>query len=132
MIRAGKKQNIVFQYVFWHFFEVPKEILQAWKNYLLYNLNYFSIPLLIATFFSPWRKYQWSYGRGFDFGRYLETFLSNLISRVLGAIIRLFLIFFGLTLEALIFFVGLIIFLAWILLPVFMVTGLLFGLKIIF
>ena len=89
------QQNILISYLIWYFFDVPREILRGWKNFLFFNLNYFSIPILLKTFFSHWRQYKWSYGRGFDISRYLEAFFSNLISRILGAIMRAILIFIG-------------------------------------
>jgi len=124
-------QNILIQYFLWYFFDVPKEILKGWKNFLVFNFNYFSIPLLLKTFFSHWRQYKWGYGRGFDFGRYLEAFFSNLISRILGAIMRIFLIFFGILTEIIIGVVGLVLFLSWLLLPVLMIAGVYFAFKIL-
>jgi len=125
-------QNIFFQWIFWQFFEVPKNILKAWRNFLKFNLNYFSIPLLLKTFFSPWRRYKVSYGKGFDFGRYFEALFSNLIFRILGAILRSFLIFIGLLVEFFIIFAGIIVFFGWLVLPALLIAGLIFGIKIIF
>jgi len=132
MIEVAKKTNIFFQWLFWQFFEMPGNILKAWRNFLRFNLNYFSIPLLLKTFFSPWRKYKWSCGKGFDVKRYLEAFFSNLISRILGAILRSFLIFIGLLAEIFIIFIGIIVFFGWLILPAFLIAGLIFGIKIIF
>lgn len=125
-------QNIVIQYLFWQFFEMPGAILRAWRNFLLFNLNYFSVPLLLKTFFSHWRRYRWSYGKGFDLGRYLETFFSNLISRILGAFVRSFAIVMGILSEIGILLGGMIVFLGWLILPVFLIAGLVFGIRIIF
>jgi len=123
-------QNILFQYFIWQFFEAPKEILKAWRNFLKFNLNYFSIFLLLKTLFSPWRRYQMSYGKGFDIGRYLEAFFSNLIFRLLGAIVRSFLIVIGLLAEIFIVFCGIIIFLGWLILPILLVLGIYHGFRI--
>lgn len=122
-------RNILIQYLIWYFFDVPKEILKGWKNFLLFNLNYFSIFSLLKTFFSHWRQYKWDYGRGFDISRYLEAFFSNLISRILGAIMRTFLISLGILCEIFIIILGAIIFLIWIFLPVLMLSGLYFSIK---
>ena len=73
-----------------------------------------------------------SYGRGFDIGRYFVTFFSNLIFRGLGAALRIFLILIGLLVEIFIVFAGIIIFLGWLVLPVLLIAGLWFGVKIIF
>ena len=88
--------------------------------------------MLLRTFFSPWRRYKWSYGKGFDARRYVEVFFSNLISRILGAIVRSFLIAAGLAVEVFIIFSGLIAFLGWLLLPLLLIWGFVFGLRVIF
>ena len=125
-------QNIFFQYLTWHFFDMPKNILRAWRDFLLFNLNYFSVLLLLKTLFSPWRKYRVSYGRGFDAGKYLEAFFSNLIFRILGAVIRAFLIIIGILAEFLIFIGGATALLFWIALPLLLILGLYHGFRILF
>jgi len=125
------QQNILFQYLIWQFFDVPKGLILAWRNFLLFNLNYFSIPLLLKTFFSPWRKYKWSYGKGFDIKRYFEVLFSNLISRVLGAIVRSFFIIVGLAIEIIIICFGFIVFVGWLILPIILILGFIFGVRVI-
>ena len=125
-------QNIVLQYLSWHFLEASKNILVAWKNFLKFGLNYFSIPLLLKSLFSHWHKYSWAYPRGFYIGKYLEVFISNLISRILGAVLRTFLIIFGILAEIFVIFAGVIVFLGWLLLPALLIVGLVFGIKTIF
>lgn len=125
-------QNILFQWFSWHFSEMPKEIVRIWKTFLRFNLEYFSIKLLIKTLFYPWRRYEVSYGRGFDIKRFFESFFSNLIFRILGAIVRTILIFIGLLLQIFIIFIGVIIFILWLFLPLFLILGLYYGFKILF
>ncbi len=96
---------------------MPRLLFSVWKNYLLFGLDFFSVPLLLATLFSPWRKYRWNYPRAFDVGEYVNTFVSNSFSRIIGAICRLVLIVTGVVVEALIFFVGFAGILFWMLLP---------------
>jgi len=127
----GVEKNIFLQWLVWQFFEMPRNILKGWRNFLKFYLNYFSIPLLIKTLFSPWRQYRWSYGRGLDIGRYLGAFFSNLIFRTLGAIFRLFLILIGIFVESLIIIGGAIVFVGWFVLPVLILWGLLFGIQIV-
>ena len=125
-------QNIFFQYLIWQFWESPKSVLQGWRNFLKFGLNYFSLSLLLKTLFSPWRKYAWSYGKGLDIKRYIEVFFSNLISRILGAILRIFLIIFGILFELFIFLAGLIVFLGWLALPLLLILGFFYGGKFLF
>ena len=125
-------ENIFLQYLSWQFLEVPANILRAWRNFLKFNLNYFSIPLLFKSFFSPWRRYSVPYGRGFDIGRYFTTLFSNLIFRFLGMIMRSFLIIIGLLVEVFIIFGGLTIFFGWLILPILLIFGIYHGSRILF
>jgi hypothetical protein len=124
--------NILLEWFVWHYKEMPKEIFRAWKNFFKFNLEYFSILLLLKTFFSPWRKYEILYGRGFNIGKYLEAFFSNIIFRILGAVIRSILIIIGLLVQIFIIFFGMIIFISWLLLPVFLILGFYYGFKILY
>jgi len=123
--------NISLRWLEWQFFDESKNILAAWKNFLRFGVNYFSLPLLLKTLFSPWRKYSMSYGRRLDFNRYFEAFTFNLFSRFMGAILRISLIFIGLLVEGFIFLTGLIIFLGWLVLPFLLIAGLLWSLKLL-
>ena len=124
------KQNIIYQYIVWYFFDVPKEILRGWRNYILFYSNYFSVPTLLKTFFSHWRRYYSSYGKGFSIARYSEAFVFNMMSRIIGAILRVFFIVAGVLAEILIFILGVIIFLAWFLLPLVLISGLIFSIRL--
>lgn len=131
-MEIAKKENIILQLFVWHFIDVPKSILRAWKDFLKFYLNFFSLPLLIKTFFSPWHGYRWYHGKGFDIGRYLEVLFSNLISRSLGVILRFFLILIGILFEIFIIFAGLAIFLGWFVLPILLILGFYHGFRIFF
>jgi len=132
MKKVVEKRFIYTQFFTWYFFDQPKAILKAWKNFLRFNLEYFSIILLLKTLFSPWRRYVWSYGRGFDFRRYLEAFTSNTISRGLGALLRVFLILIGIFLELFVFLAGLTILILWFLWPIILMIILILGFKVLF
>lgn len=119
-----KKQNIIFQWFSWRFFQMPKKIINAWKNILKFYFDYFSIPLLIKTLFSPWRRYAWSYGKGFDLGRYFEVWISNAISRTIGAILRTGLIIVGLWFELFLLLAGGTVLLTWFIFPWLLIIGL--------
>lgn len=125
-------KNLFAQYFIWHFFDVPKELGKVWKNYLRSYFNFFSIGSLLKTLFAPWHGMQWSYGRGFSVTRYAEIIISNGFSRIIGGVIRIFLIIFGLVAEIFVFFLGAIIFFGWLLLPVILIFSLIIGIKLLF
>ncbi|MFC1789808.1 hypothetical protein ACFLYY_02430 [Patescibacteria group bacterium] len=126
------KQNILLQWLSFYFFDAPKGILKAWRNFLLFNLNYFSIPILLKTLFSYWHRYRWYYPKGFNVGGYFSTLLSNAISRILGAMVRVFFIIIGILVEFFIIILGGLILLGWLILPFVSIAGLCFGFKVIF
>src|SRR3989344_6523030 len=95
----SEEQNIITSWFVWHFCEMPKFLFSAWKNYILFGINSFSIPLLFKTLFSPWRKYKWRYPKIFDIKEFFSTLISNIFSRFLGAICRVILIIAGLVFQ---------------------------------
>src|SRR3989344_5618520 len=77
-MQTSMMHSLLFlKYIEWHFIAAPKEILKGWGNILWFGFNYFSVPLLLKTLFAPWRRITWSYGRGFDPGRYLYIFVES-------------------------------------------------------
>ncbi len=123
--------NIFVLWFSWHFFEAPKFILGVWKNFIGFSVEIFSTPLLLKTFFSPWRRYNWSYPRGLDFGKIFETLTSNIFSRILGAIMRTGLLIGGIAFQITVLLGGLVLFIGWLILPLFCIAGLLFSFSII-
>ena len=129
MWQVAEKKNIFSSWMLWHYVVSLKEIYQRWKDLLDFSLDYFSIPFLLKTLFSPWRKYKVSYGKGFDIGKILEAFGFNIFSRFLGAIIRIVVIFVGFLAETLIIFFGTFIIFSWIVLPLITILGLFLSLQ---
>jgi hypothetical protein len=85
----------------------------------------FSLSLLLQTIFSPWRRIISVAGKGLD--AKVQAALDNLISRVIGSVIRIFVIIAACVsmLGALVF--GVVMFVIWPLLPpltvIFLVKG---------
>jgi hypothetical protein len=119
-------QNIVTTWILWHFYEMPKFLLSIWKNYFLFGLNFLSIPLLLKTFFSPWRRYNWVYPKFFDIKEFFNTLVSNAFSRILGAICRTGLILIGIMFQITIILAGVAAILFWILFPFILAGGIIF------
>jgi len=121
MIEPAPKKNIAFYWFRWHFFEIPKKIIKIFWNFLVFNFHYFSITLLLKTLFSHWKKYRDFYPKGLDIKKYSYIFISNTISRLIGAIVRTTVIALGLVLEVLIFITAFIVLFSWIFLPLIII-----------
>ncbi|MDP2909648.1 MAG: hypothetical protein Q8N69_01075 [bacterium] len=124
--------SIWSDFIVWYYFKMTVSIAAGWRNCFLFALDYFSLPTLLRTYFSHWHKYQSSYGRVFEIWKNIETLVFNLMSRIIGAIIRTFLILAGIVLGVFVFIAGLALILFWIILPVLIIAGFLFGLWLIF
>ncbi|MBI2642580.1 MAG: ATP-dependent Clp protease ATP-binding subunit [Candidatus Wildermuthbacteria bacterium] len=111
----------------WYLFLVPREIVRGWGNILWFNLEYFSLFFLLKTLFSPWRRQTVSYGKGFNFGRFFDALIGNLISRLLGALVRASLLAMGIMGQIALFFAGPAVFIVWFVFPALLVFALLKG-----
>jgi len=121
--------NILLKYLRWQFIDSPKKVLMIIGNYLLFGTDLFSIKESLGSLFSPWRRQTCSYGRGLDIGKIAEAFSSNLIARIIGFIMRLFLIAAFIIYEAACLLVGSIVFLFVLTYPVLAVWGIIYSFK---
>ena len=126
-----KNKNMILLWLEWHFIDATFFLFRAWKNILLFNLKFFSISFLLRTLFSYWHKYRWHYARGFNLSRYFEVLISNSISRFLGAIMRILLIFVGIMIEVAILIFGALLVILWIILPFITVFVFIIALRLI-
>ncbi|MDD2913326.1 MAG: hypothetical protein PHH17_01375 [Candidatus Pacebacteria bacterium] len=115
--------TIFIKYLEWHYVDKVLEILRLYKIYLVSYFKYFSISILIKTFFSPWKRISQGYGRGIDFQRFAEAFVFNTMSRVAGAVIRTFFLIIGIFFELLIFTIGFLILIFWLASPLLFLIG---------
>ena len=104
-------------YLYWHYGAGLKGLFRIWKNFLLFSFHFFSLLPLLQTLFSPWHRLTSSYGRGFDPMVWTRAFIENMISRILGAIVRSAVISMGILAELFIFIAGALLVLLWLILP---------------
>jgi len=116
-------KSLFMSWFLWQFYEMPKFLFGVWNNYFIFATNLFSVPLLLKTLFSPWRRYKWQYPKGFDIGEFFSTLISNFFSRFLGAMMRIVLIAVGILFQIFVAIIGLIIFLGWLLIPFIVILG---------
>lgn len=85
-------------------------------------VDYFSIDLLVKTLFSPFR--QISAGRvDGPIGEQLRAFADKMVSRIIGGVVRSIILIIGLVTIALTVVASLILLLAWALVPLLPVIG---------
>ncbi len=109
----------------WYAVDRPREIARNYSAYAKALAEFFAFLFLIKTLFRPWKSITDSYPtRGLDIKRMFEAFTLNIITRAIGACIRLGAIVAGLLVEILLF-VGFIIYVTmWLLSPLLLLIGL--------
>lgn len=118
-----KKMNKRPNFFHWYFNEGLHDLLEIWKNFLVFVLRFFSIFELLKTIFYPWhRDVSFAGWVGFHPILMLKMLVENVISRFLGAIVRMVVIAFGIICFFLAFFLGLIVVLVWISGPFLMIA----------
>jgi hypothetical protein len=86
------------------------------------TIDYFSIDLLLRTFFSPFRQISAGKVRG-PLGVQMRAFFDRLISRVIGAMIRFVMIIIGSLAIIMHVIIGLVGVIVWALVPIAPIVG---------
>lgn len=71
-------------------------MFSVFGNFMWFLYNYFSIPLLVKTFLSPFERLGEEYKKGLNIEAMLGTFVINTIMRLVGVIMRALVIVGGL------------------------------------
>lgn len=85
-------------------------------------MDYFSIDLLLKTMFSPYRQISAGRVQG-PLGVQMHAFFDRLISRLIGAMIRIFMIIIGAVAIALYAVFGILALALWAIVPLMPVIG---------
>lgn len=111
--------KLVTIFIKWYFFEIPILIVKQVYKYILVISKIYSFTFLLKTFFSPWKNQSYSYpNKGFDINRILEIWTSNMVSRVVGALVRFFTILTGIVILGIAGILGGLILFIWVTYPV--------------
>ncbi|KKQ51302.1 MAG: ATPase AAA-2 domain protein [Parcubacteria group bacterium GW2011_GWD2_38_11] len=110
-------------FIHWYYNEAVHKLLEIWKNFLFFVWQHFSILELSKTLLSPWRRdVTFSTWTGLHPIKMLTALFENIISRVLGAIVRTFVILTGLGVFVLVIMLGLAINIVWVGAPLLLVV----------
>lgn len=123
---------ILPSYLTWHYSEAFKDITRVWTNFLWFIFNFFSITILLKTFFSPWRRIQEGRTKeGFHPEDIAEAFVTTTVMRIIGMMLRSFIIIVGLLVTLAVFWGGLLFYAVWMLLPVLVPVSFIYGLSLL-
>ncbi|MCA9354882.1 MAG: hypothetical protein KC877_05160 [Candidatus Kaiserbacteria bacterium] len=124
--------SIVHHYLLWHYSRAFLEIFNVWLNLIWFIIHFFSLPQLFRTWFSPWKRIIEDRGDKWNFEDLAAYLIIGLISRIIGFIMRTFIIAAGLIALALIIVAGFATYLFWIVAPLAIVALLILGVSLLF
>lgn len=96
---------------------------KMFKNRLASSADLFSIGLLTSTIFAPFRQISAGRTSG-PIGVQMRALFDRTLSRIIGAIVRIFMILFGLITMFIQIIFGIVVILVWMLAPIFPIVGL--------
>jgi FtsH-binding integral membrane protein len=118
----------MISYFSWWFYDEPKYLWRSINIVIIKVFNTFSIPLLITTLFAPWKR-DVLYVENPSLSDSFQIFIGNMVSRLIGCIVRILTIFAGLIVTIITAFFVYAVFLAWILLPVIIILLFINGMR---
>lgn len=119
------------RYAAWHYTQAPSLLFKLWMNLLWYLGHVFSISALGRSLFAPWKRIVAKHTKRWDLEDYASAALANFISRIIGAVMRLFLIIVGRSLQLLLLVFGGLFYLSWFILPFIIALVFIQGLNLI-
>ena len=118
-------------YLSWHYSEAYREIIRVWTNFVWFSYNFFSLPLMLKGFFAPWQRITEKRTKpGFHPEDIAEAVVTTTIMRLVGMLFRSVVIIVGTALTLLVFWGGLVFFIAWTFLPILAVGSVVYGVTI--
>jgi hypothetical protein len=118
-------------YFKWHYSRGFLAIFEIWKNLFWFLWNFFSIGVLLKSFFEPFERLSEKYGGGLDVERFINVLLLNLIMRLVGMFLRTFIIIVGLLICFLFLLFGIFGLIIWFILPLILIAFLITSLIIL-
>ncbi len=104
-------------YAKWHYIEGFRDLSHNWKSFIFFILHFFSLGLLVRTWFAPFRRLNEAYKREFDAEVFFETLVANTLMRMVGFVLRTVVILIGLFVLLLTVVFGPVAFVLWALAP---------------
>lgn len=121
--------SFIFSYISWHYSKAFLNIFGIFSNFFWATYRFFSISLLLKTFFSPWRRLDVSYTKKFDPGEFFGSLIVNTLMRLVGMFMRLVVILIGIICLLVLFVFEIAFFLFWIILPAIIIWLFYVGIK---
>jgi hypothetical protein len=117
--------SIIPYYFSWHYSQGTISYFRIQKNLIWFLWNFFSIKILLKTFFAPFEKLKENYTGGLDIENWLSSVLVTTLMRLVGMFARSVIIVTGLITILAFLIIGFFGIFVWLALP-FIILGMFF------
>jgi len=123
--------SIMQNYLLWHYSRAFLEIFHVWLNFIWFTIHFFSIPQLMRSWISPWKRITENRGNKWSFEDLAGFIIIGLLSRIIGFILRTSIITVGLISLLLVILAGFAIYALWVFLPLIIIAMMVFGITLL-
>ncbi len=122
---------LILDYMQWHYREAPAALFHIWLNFMRYTEQLFSVRLHAHTLFAPWHRIVDKPRKKHNLEEWAASLVVNIISRVIGFLLRSFLILLGFVALALLTVIIMPAMLIWYAAPLIVTVTILVGITIL-
>jgi len=109
--------SIAHHYLLWHYSRAFYEMFRVWLNLLEFVVQFFSIPQLMRSWVAPWKRMTEERTKKWDFEDLAGVIIINILSRVVGALLRTIIICIGLVSLLITTVGGFVVYAFWVAAP---------------
>lgn len=123
--------TILHHYLLWHYATALREMAHVAANLLWFVVHFFSLPQLARSLFAPYRRITEERHRRFNLEDIAGYIIINLISRIIGFLLRFIILIAGL-LSLVMLTVGIVIaYIFWLFAPIVLIALLIAGFRLL-
>lgn len=123
--------TILSDYIFWHYTTALVNYLRIYKNFWCFIVQYFSLPQLLDSLLAPYKKIKEERGSLFNLEALFSFLIINLLSRLIGFVVRLCIILLGIFCLVIFNITALLSYAVWLVAPIIIIYCLFYGLYLI-
>lgn len=122
--------NLIIRYFLWHYTKAFVDFFHIWRDFFWFCLRFFSIPTMLRTLFSPWKRISEERSGGIE--GFFTSLVVNSIMRIIGFFMRSMLIVIGCLSLVAVFVFGVTALVIWIFAPLIILVTFVKGIIMLF
>lgn len=124
--------TIVRDYTIWHYSTALVAFVRLYKNFWWFTVQLFSIPQLASSLFAPFKRITERRAGLFDIEAWAGFIIINIVSRLIGFVVRMCIIIAGIGALILLCLLAVIWYGIWLAAPAIISYCLVYGIYLLF